>query len=153
MAGRKALGRNYNFVPVASGKPFSVQQCSTIGFLAVAATTATTSLTFTASTAFTGGTTVNYTPANGFAQPAVWYRQTVGDGTAAWTAVPAVWTTNVLTIAATAGQVSYVDILVSQLADLYCYLTCTAINASLTAIVTDLLVQRTPENLKILGAT
>jgi hypothetical protein len=152
MAGRKALGRNYNFVPVASGKPFSVQQCSTIGFLAVAATTATTSLTFTAAQSF-AGTPLAMTPANGFNQPAVWYRQTVGDGTAAWTAQAASWAANVLTIGATAGYVSYVDILVSQLADLYCYLTCTAINASLTAIVTDLLVQRTPENLKILGAT
>jgi hypothetical protein len=151
MAGRKALGRNYNFVPVASGKPFSVQQCSTIGFLAVAATSATTSLTFTASTAFTGGTTSNFTPANGFAQPQVWYRQTVGDGTVAWTAQAASWAGNVLTIGATAGMVSYVDILVSQLADLYCYLICTAINCSLTAVLTDLVVQRAPENLKIVG--
>lgn len=152
MSGMKALGRVYNIVAAASGKPINISQCSGIGFLAVAATTATASLSFQCSTAYSGGTTTDLTPGNGFGQPATWYKQTAGDGTGAWSAQTASWTTKVLTIGATAGNVSYVDFLVSELADTYDYIVCTATNASLVAILYDLNVQRTPANLLIVGS-
>ncbi len=150
MAGMRALGRVYNLVPAASGVPVSLKNCSGIGLLAAAATTATTSLAFTAAKTF-GGTYVAVTPGNGFGQPATWYQATA-PGTAAWTAQAASWASNVLTIGATSGYASYVDFLVSELADQYDYLKVTAVNASLVAITYDLNVQRTPANLAIQSA-
>jgi hypothetical protein len=150
MAGMRALGRVYNLVPGASAVPISLKNCSGIGLLATASTTATTSLAFTAAKTF-GGSYVAVTPANGFGQPSVWYQATAA-GTAAWTAQTASWASNVLTIGATSGYVTYVDYLVSELADQYDYLKVTATNASLVAITYDLNVQRTPANLAIQSA-
>lgn len=150
MAGMRALGRVYNVIPGASGVGISLKDCSGIGLLAVAATTATTSLAFTAAKTF-GGSYVAVTPANGFGQPGTWYQATAA-GTAAWVAETASWASNVLTIGATSGYVSYLDFLVSQLADQYDYLKVTAVNASLVAIKYDLNVQRTPANLALPSA-
>lgn len=150
MAGMRALGRVYNLTPAASGVPISLKNCSGLGLLAVASSTTTTTLTFTAAKTF-GGSYVAVTPGNGFGQPPTWYQATAA-GTAAWTAVAASWASNVLTIGATSGYVSYLDFLVSELADQYDYLKVTAANASLTAIQYDLTVQRTPANLAIASA-
>jgi hypothetical protein len=150
MAGMRALGRVYNPIPGASGLAISLKNCSGLGLLAVASSTATTSLAFTAAKSY-GGSYVAVTPANGFGQPSQWYQATAA-GTAAWTAQAASWASNVLTIGATSGYVSYVDYLVSELADQYDYLKVTATNASLVAIQYDLLVQRTPANLAIPSA-
>jgi len=147
----RALGRVYNIVPGASGAKIDLTQCSGVGFLAVASTTATTSLTFTAYPGFSGSV-ANVTTANGFGQPATWYQQVSSGGAAAWTAQTASWASNVLTIGATAGYASYVDFLVSELADTYDYLVATAVNCTLTAILYDLDVQRTPQNLKIIAS-
>lgn len=150
MAGMRALGRVYDVCPVASGVGISLKNASGIGFLAVCSSTATTSLAFTAATSF-GGSYNNMTTASGFGQPATWY-QRAGDNTHAWTAQTASWSTSTLTIGATSGYVSYVDFLVSELADQYDYIKVTATNATLVAILYDLTVQRTPANLAIPSA-
>jgi hypothetical protein len=151
MAGMKALGRVYN--PVFGGAnavEVQLKGCSGVGILATASTTATTSLAFTAATSY-GGSTTTVTPANGFGQPPVWFQQTAA-GTAAWTKQTASWASNVLTIGATSGYVSYVDFLVSELADTYDYLKITPVNASIVVITYDLTVQRVPQNLAIICA-
>jgi len=151
MAGMEGLGRVFNVVASADNKPFRVDLNSAVTFIAVASSTATTSLTFTASKTF-GGSYVAWTTANGFTQPDHWYQQTVGDGTVAWTKQTASWASQVLTIGATSGYVSAVHIFGSHLADTYKYINCDATNASLIAIVHDLTVQRKPVNLALLGA-
>jgi hypothetical protein len=136
-------------IPAASGVALCLKDCSGIGLLATATSTAATSLAFTAATSF-GGTYNNVTPANGFGQPNTWYQRTAP--TAAWAAQAAAWTTNSLAIGGTINYVSYVDFLVSELADQYDYLKVTATNAGLTAILYDLTVMRTPANLRIPSA-
>lgn len=151
MAGMRALGRVYNVVPNASGLAICLRDCSGVGLVAAAGATATGTLTFTAATSF-AGTYVNLTPANGFGQPNTWYLATAA-GTAAWAAQVASWSTNVLTIGATSGNVSYLDYLVSELADGYDYVKVTAgANVALTAILYDLTVQRIPANLRLASA-
>ena len=151
MAGMRALGRVYN--PVFGGTSateVSLKGCSGVGILALASSTATTSLAFTAATSY-GGSTTTVTPGNGFGQPSVWYEQTAA-GTAAWTKQTASWASNVLTIGATSGYVSYVDFLVSELADTFDYLKVTPVNATIVLLPYDLTVQRTPANLAIISA-
>lgn len=150
MAGMRALGRVLDVVPNASGVGISLKNCSGVGFIAVASSTATTSLAFTAATSY-GGSYGNVVTTSGFGQPGTWY-QRAGDATHAWTKQTASWSNQVLTIGATSGYESYVDYLVSELADNYDYLKVTATNASLTAILFDLTVQRAPENLAIVSA-
>jgi hypothetical protein len=150
MAGMRALGRVYDVVVPASGVDICLKDCSGVGLIAVAGATATGTLTFTAKPSF-GGTAKNVTPANGFGQPATWYSRTAN--TAAWVANAASWSTNVLTIDGTQNHISYVDFLVSQLADTYDYLNVTAGTAmTLWAVLYDLTVQRTPANLRIPSA-
>jgi len=151
----RALGRVYDVVPAgaaATAVTVCLKDVSGVGILATAGATATGTLTFTASTLFTGGTTSNVTPANGFGQPNTWYLRSA-TGTVSWAAQAASWASNVLTIGATSGNVSYVDYLVSGLADTYDYLTVTPGAAvTITAILYDLNVQRKPQNLRIPSA-
>lgn len=149
MAGMRALGRVYDLIPAASGVDICVKDVSGIGFLATTTTTAATSLTVVAKPSF-GGAAANFTPANGFGQPNTWFQRTAN--TAAWTSQAASWASNVLTIAGTISQISYVDFLVSQFADTYDYINVTATNAGLTAVLFDLTVQRKPANLRIPSA-
>lgn len=152
MAGMEGLGRVFDVVPVASGVVIGFKNASAISFVATAATTATTSLTFTAAKTF-AGTPANFTTANGFGQSTRWYQNTSNAGAAAWTKQTASWASNVLTIGATSGYTSVVTIFTSQMADLYQYLICTGTNTGvLTAYLHDLTVQRTPPNLAILAA-
>jgi hypothetical protein len=152
MAGMEGLGRVFDTVPVASGVSISMKNASAVSFVATAASTATTSLTFTAVKVF-GGTPANFTPANGFGQTTRWYQNTSNAGAAAWTKQVASWSTNVLTIGATSGYASVVSIFTSQMADLYDYIICTGTNTTvLSAYLHDLTVQRTPANLTILAA-
>jgi hypothetical protein len=151
MAGMRALGRVFN--PVfgnTSATEVSLRGCSGVGVLAVASSTATTSLAVVAATSY-GGSTTTWTTGNGFGQPAVWYQQTAA-GTAAWTKQTASWASNVLTIGATSGYVSYVDFLVSELADTFDYIKITPTNAAIVLLPYDLTVQRTPPNLAVISA-
>lgn len=153
MAGMRALGRLINpvFAGTATAGIVSLKECSGVGILAVAGATATGTLTFTAAKSF-GGTYEAVDPANGFGNPDTWYQQTAA-GTAAWTKETASWSSGVLTIGATSGYVSYVDFLVSELADEYDYLKVLG-GAAITVVLLpyDLTVQRKPENLAIISA-
>lgn len=152
MAGMRALGRVYDVVVPASGVDICLKDCSGLGLIAVAGATATATLTFVAKKSF-GGSGTNVTPANGFGQPNTYYTRT--GNTAKWTANSATsaWSSNVLTVDATQNHISYVDYLVSELADGFDYLNVTAGTAmTLWAVLYDLTVQRTPANLRIPSA-
>ncbi len=148
MAGMEGLGRTHNVISVASGKPFSMEQCSAVS-LVVTSTGASSIAVVASKTA--GGATTAFTLANGFGQTPRWYLSTATDGSTGWTKQPSVWTTNSLALAGTTGQMSVVDIFTSQIADTFKYLTVTVTNGSLVVIAHDLVVQRTPGNLVALG--
>ena len=151
MAGIRALGRVYDVIPLtaASALKVSLADCSGVGVCVAAASTTTTTLTVKLDTTYGGsGTLIQAVP--GAAVPATWYQRTAS--TAAWTAHTASWSSSVLTIGATSGYISYVDFLVSQLADTYDYIQFTAANASGAIMLYDRTVQRTPENLRIPSA-
>jgi hypothetical protein len=153
MAGMKALGRVLDVVPNASGVGISLKNCSGIAFVAVTSSTTGATLAFTCATSY-AGTYNNMTTASGFGQPGKWYSRSAS--TAAWTENTASWSTSTLTVAVTSGYASYVDFLVSELADTYDYIKVTGTNtvtgAGVTAILYDLTVQRKPANLAIVSA-
>jgi len=150
MAGMKALGRVLDVIPGASGIGISLKNASGIAFVARTSATGSATLAFTAATSF-GGSYNNATTASGFGQPGTWYSRVAS--TAAWTSHAGSWSTSTLTVAATSSYASYVDFLVSELADGYDYIKVTGVNtADLTAILYDLTVQRKPENLAIVSA-
>lgn len=154
MAGMRALGRVYDVVPgfaTANTITVALKDCSGIGFTMTALQTATATLTVYGATKYSGGTSTAWTPGNGFGQPGTYYYRSAA--TAAWAAGTASWSNGVVTLSATSGYTSYIDFLVSELADTYDYITVTA-GASTTvhAILYDLTVQRTPANLRIPSA-
>jgi hypothetical protein len=156
MAGMRALGREYDVVPGIGNAPtitVALKDCSGVGFVVTALQTATATLTVYGATKYTGGTSTAWTPANGFGQPGTFYYRSAA--TAHWTAstTTASWSSNALTVAATSGYVSYVDFLVSELADTYDYISVTGgASTQVQAILYDLTVQRTPANLRIPSA-
>jgi hypothetical protein len=147
----EGLGRLYDFVPAASAKPFRLNANSGVTLLAVASSTTTTTLTVTYASTFSGSYS-NFTTANGCNQPGHWYQNTASDGTAQWVTDTASWASNVLTIGATSGYSSVVEIFGSMLPAGAAYLKVTAANASLVAVVHDLTVQRKPDYLVALGS-
>ena len=155
MAGMRALGRVYDVISAPSGIDICTKDCSGIGFLAVNGTTTAAILTVVAKPSF-GGSSKNWTPANGFGQPNTMYTRTAN--TAAWVSnnVTSNWSSNALTVpATTTGLISYVDFLVSEFADTYDYINVTVSGTGCTlpvAILYDLTVQRTPVNLRIPSA-
>lgn len=154
MAGMRALGRVYDVVPgLAPANTITVclKDCSGIGFVMTALQTATATLTVSGTNKFSGGTTTTWTTANGFGQPGTYYYRSAA--TVAWTAASTSWSSNAVTLSATSGYISYLDFLVSELADTYDYIKVVA-GASTTvhAILYDLTVQRTPANLRIPSA-
>jgi hypothetical protein len=154
MAGMRALGRNYDIVQNPSGLNICLKDCSGIGFVSVNGTSTAAILTVTGSTLFTGGTTTNWTPANGFGQPNTVYTRLTGN-TAAWIAQSqsTLWSSNALTCPiTTTSAIMYVDFLVSELADTYDYINVTVSGSGATlpmAILYDLTVQRKPANIRI----
>ena len=152
MAGMQGLGRVFDTIVTASGNYFSMKNASAVSLVCKASTTATTSVALVAATTFAAGTTANWTTANGFGQTSFFWQNTTNNGTAAWTKQTATWTTNSVAIGATSGYVSVITIYTSQFADTYCYLQATGTNCTITAVLHDLTVSRTPANLAILGA-
>jgi len=152
MAGMEALGRVFDVVYTASGNYFSLKNCSGVTLICKTSSTTTTSVALVAATSFAASTTANWTTANGFGQPSHYYQNAQNNGTGAWTKQTATWTSNSLAIAGTSGYLSVVELFVSQLADTYDYLAVTGTNCTVTALLHDLTVQRTPANLAILGA-
>lgn len=149
MAGMRALGRVYNVVGIASGVGISLRECSGVGILAVN-TTASGTIAVTAGTTLTG-TYETWTTANGFGLPTAYYSGTA-PATGAWVKNTPTFTGGTAVVAAGLNNMSYVDFLVSQLADTYDYIKVTATGCTITAILYDLTVQRTPANLQIVSA-
>lgn len=150
MAGMQGLGRVFDVVHDASGNMISLKHASAISF--VVKSSGAASLAVVAAKVF-GGSTTNWTTANGFGQTGFWYQQAATNGTAAWTKQTAVWTTNSIALAGTTGYTSVITIYGSQLADLYDYIQVTGTNTTTcVALLHDLAVQRTPPNLAKLGA-
>lgn len=149
MAGMRALGREYNLCAAASGQALSLREASGIGILALN-TTASGTVTVTAGTTY-AGSYENWSAANGFGMPSTYYSGTA-TATAAWAKNTTSWSTNVLVGATGNNNMWYLDFLVSELADTYDYIKVTATGCTITAILYDLTVQRTPANLQIPGS-
>src|SRR5215472_13441103 len=116
------LGRGYDVLSAPSGVDICVKDCSGIAFLAVNGTTTAAILTVVAKPSF-GGSAKNWTPANGFGQPNTYYTRTAN--TAAWVphTVTTEWSSNAFTVGlTTTGLITYMDFLVSELADTYDYI-------------------------------
>ncbi len=149
MAGMDGLGRVFNVISLADTIPINLSQCSAVSLVVTAS--GASSLALTAAKTY-GGSYVNFTPANGFGQQSRWYQSTSDTGTAGWTKNTAVWTTNSIALAGTSGYMSVFTVYGSQMADGYTYLKATCTNGTLVAILHDLTVGRSPENLSILSA-
>jgi hypothetical protein len=150
VAGMQGLGRVFDTVGVASGNMFSLKNASAVSFISEAS--GASSIAVVAATTY-GGSTTNWTTANGFGQPSFWYQNTTNNGTAAWTKQTASWSTNTLTLAASSTYMSVVTFYVSELADTYDYIQVTGTNTTyIVAVLHDLTVQRAPANLALLGA-
>ena len=154
MAGMKALGRVYDVIASPSGLNIALNDASGIGFMAINGSSTAAILTVTASTAYSGGTTHNWTTALGFGQPSLYHTRLTGN-TAAWVShtVASEWSSNVFTTAvSTTSAVTYIDFLGSELADGYDYINVTVSGSGCTlpvALLYDLTVQRKPANLRI----
>ena len=151
MAGMQGLGRVFDVITSASGNYFSIKNASAVSFIVQAS--GASSLALVAATTFAATTTANWTTANGFGQVGFWYQNTQDNGTGSWSKQTSVWTTNSIALAGTTGYMSVVTVYTSEFADTYCYLKATGTNtSSVTALLHDLTVQRTPANLAILGS-
>lgn len=148
MAGMQGLGRVLDVVHDASGNMFTIKNASAVTF--ISKSSGSNTLTLVAAKTF-GGSTTNWTTANGFGQVGFYYENTSATGTAAWTKQTSSWSSNVLTLG-TSGKVDVVTIYTSQFADAYQYIQGTAAAGDLIAILHDLTVQRTPPNMTLLGA-
>lgn len=150
MAGMQGMGRVFDVVHDASGNMFTTKNCSAVSFIVKSSGAA--SLAVVAAKTF-GGSTQNWTTANGFGQTGFFYQNTVTNGTAGWTKQTATWTTNSVALAGTTGYTSVFCIYTSQYADGYDYIQVTGTNTTtVIALLHDLTVQRTPANLLTLGA-
>lgn len=150
MAGMYGHGRVFDVVHDASGNMFSLQNASAVTF--VVKSSGAASLAVVAAKTY-GGSTTNWTTANGFGQPVYWNQSTSTTGTAGWTKQTAVWTTNSVALAGTTGYTSTISFLTSQFADTYKYIQVTGTNTTTCiAFLHDLTVARDPRNLALLGA-
>lgn len=150
MAGMQGLGRVMDIVHDASGNMFSLKNASAVSFVVKGSGAA--SLAVVAAKTF-GGSTTNWTTANGFGQTSFFYQNTSTNGTAGWTKQTATWTTNSVALGGTSGYTSVITIYTSQFADQYDYIQVTGTNTTTcVAFLHDLTVQRDPVNLAILGA-
>lgn len=150
MAGMQGLGRVFDVVHDASGNMVSLKNASAVSFIVKSSGAA--ALAVVAAKTF-GGSTQNWTTANGYGQTAYFWQEAAVNGTAAWTKQTATWTTNSVALAGTTGYTSVITIYTSQLADTYAYIQATGTNTTTCiALLHDLTVQRVPSNLALLGA-
>jgi len=165
----EALGRLFNAVPVASGNPLRVRSASGVAILAWNATaTTTTTLTLTQDSTFGGSfsgglfgikNVYTTTALNG---TAAWAKQTYNPGTAPWTGASANnvnGPANVITFNNTSQNFAtavavMVHIFTSEFADPFDYIKATVTGAGglCIALPYDLVHQRGPANMEILGA-
>ncbi|TVZ96516.1 hypothetical protein [Streptomyces sp. BK340] len=139
MAGMYGLGRVINVIPIAAGNAFKLRGASAVTFVC----TGNDTFTVTASSSFGGSYS---SPGNIITRKATC---TATNGTAAWVESTQA-ASNAVTIAS--GTVVF-SVLTSQLADPNDYVKVSVGGSGLvTAILHDLIVQRKPSNLEILGA-
>jgi hypothetical protein len=169
MAGMEALGRLFNVIPAASAKPIKMRGASGVALLAWNATASvTTTLTLTQDSTFGGSFSngafaiknVYWTSA--LDGTAAWNKATYNPGTAPWTGTSAnnvSGPANAITFNNTAQNFAtaaciLVHVFTSELSDPYDYIkaTMTGSGGLCVAILNDLVVQRGPANLEILGA-
>lgn len=171
MAGQEALGRLFNAVPAASGAPLKVRGASGVAILAWNATaTTTTTLTLTQDSTFGGSFSGGLfavkniywtTQLNG---TAAWTKATFAPGTAPWTGSSANNVTgggpcNAITFNNTGQNFAtavaiLVHVFTSEFSDPFDYIkaTMTGSGGLCAAIPYDLVHQRGPANLEIMGA-
>lgn len=138
MAGMEALGREVNVIPIAAGKGFSLKNASAVLFVC----TGNDTFTLTKASSFAG----SYT---NLAVITRYYTSTATDGTAAWVKATQA---AAATVTQSSGMTAF-EVLTSQLSDPSDYLKVTVGASGLvTVIVHDLLQQRAPANLTLLGA-
>lgn len=141
MAGMRALGREFDVVPIASGVYISMKNCSGITFVCTGADTFTVREAQSAS-----GLNVQNI-GNVITQ---YYQNTSTAGAAAWTVQTQAGAAAVTQAGAYA---TVIEIFGSMMDDGFPYVYCHAASAGLvTAIPHDLTVQRYPSNLAILSA-
>jgi len=169
MAGMEALGRLCNVFPVASGNPFRLRDSS--GALIVCWDTTgsqTATATLTQDSSFGGGfsngayVVKNIYTNTKYDGTGAWTKQTYNPGTAPWTGAAANnvnGPTGIITFNnagqnfATALMIAF-HVFTSELSDPNSYIKCTMTGAAaLCSVFTyDLVHQRAPANLAILGA-
>lgn len=148
MAGMEALGRLCNVIPIAAGKPFKLRGASGALFVV---TGATAQPTLNERSSFGGSDTA-------IAVIKTIYWATATDGTAAWNklipASPLSTYTHGTTTGLTTAAMTAFHVFTSMLSDPNNYLNVvsTAGPALVTAIPYDLVHQRGPANLEILGS-
>lgn len=141
MAGMEALGRLIDAVPIAAGNAIKFRGASAVGFLC----TGNDTFTVTVSSTFGGS----------YATPGAiidhFYQRADTNGTHAWTRQTQAKSNAV--VQANAGYTTYFEVLTSMIADPNAYIKVSAGASGLViALPHDLVVQRKPANLEILGA-
>ena len=138
MAGMEALGRLVNVIPIAAGKALSLQNASAVLFVV----TGNDTFTLNKASSFAG----SYTALSVITR---YYTSTATDGTVAWVAATQAAGS---TVTQSSGMTAF-EVFTSQLTDPSDYLKVTVGASGLvTAIVHDLVAQRKPANLTLLGA-
>lgn len=140
MAGMEGLGRVVDVIPIAAGQGFKFRGASAVLFVCTAADT----FTLTAAASFAGSYTSPGAVINHY------YQRADTNGTHAWTKVTQAAANTV--VQASAYTTAF-EVLTSMIADPADYLKVSVGGSGLvTAILHDLVVQRKPANLEILGA-
>lgn len=140
MAGREALGRVVNVVPIAAGVALSMRDCSGITFVCTGADT----FTLTASATFGGSYTSPGSIINHY------YQAAATNGTAAWTRQTQAASNAVVQASA---YTTVIEVLDAQLPDPDNYVKLSVGGSGLVmAILHDLEYQRKPANLTIVSA-
>lgn len=137
-----ALGRLFNILPVAQDVFFSVKDCDNVCFVGVLA--AGDTWTLSEATAVSGGTeqtlaVITYS-----------YVQTTGTGADTWTKLTQA--ANAAEVTSSAQDAVVIEVSCNALSAGFDYLKLASTSTgTVTAILTDLKVQRKPENLAALG--
>ena len=139
----EALGRLFDIVPVAQDVFFSVKDCGNVCFVGVLA--AGDTWTLAEATAISGGTEQN------LAVITKSYVQATGTGADTWTKLTQA--ANAAEVTSSSQDAVVIEVGVEQLSAGFDYLKLTSTSTgTVTAILTDLKVQRKPENLPARGA-
>ena len=148
MAGMKGLGRVLNVIPIAAGQGMKFRGASAITFVC----TGNDTFTLTIASSFGGSYSAPPTTALGGGMIHDYDTCTATNGTAAWVGTSLAYGSYVNAVTIASGTVAF-SVYTSQFTDPNSYIKCSAGASGLvTAIHHDLVVQRAPANLEILGA-